>query len=128
MTTTIRKSAILQTYIDTVDRIRSLTSELKQLENAEKAMRPDVIERISANGSQVKIDGIVRLIRPDLKLSHRPAVDAPALITWADSVGLPVAERESRWIPPATFSAWARKGLVPADMITETSEVILIID
>ncbi len=128
MTTTIRKSAIVETYIQTVDRIRSLSAELKQLEAVEKNARPQVLTKISANGSQVKIDGVVRLIRPDLKLSHRPAVDAPELIAWADSSGLPVAERESRWIPPATFGAWARKGLVPADMITETSEVVIIID
>lgn len=128
MTTTIRKSAIVQTYVDTVDRIRSLTSELKQLESAEKAMRPDVLAKISANGSQVKIDGTVRTLRPDLKMSHRPACDAPTLIAWADSTGLPVAERESRWIPPATFSAWARKGLVPSNLVTETAEVIVIVD
>lgn len=128
MTTIIRKSAIVETYIQTVDRIRSLSAELKQLEAVEKNTRPEVLAKISANGSQVKIDGVVRLIRPDLKLSHRPAVDAPELITWADSVGLPVAERESRWIPPATFGAWARKGLVPSNMVTETAETIIIID
>lgn len=128
MTTTIRKSNLIENYVSTVDRLRYLTAEIKQLEHAEKAMRPDVLAKISANGSTVKIDGITRLIRPDLKLSHRPAVDAPELITWADSVGLPVAERESRWIPPATFGAWARKGLVPAAMVTETAETILIVD
>lgn len=128
MTTTIRKSNLIAEYIQTVDEIRSLSARIKSLESAEKNLRPQVLTKISANGSTVKIDGITRLIRPDLKLSHRPAVDAPELITWADSVGLPVAERESRWIPPATFGAWARKGLVPSNMVTETAETILIID
>lgn len=128
MTTTIRKSNVVAEYIQTVDEIRSLSARLKQLESAEKNLRPQVLTKISANGSTVKIDGITRLIRPDLKLSHRPAVDAPSLITWADSVGLPVAERESRWVPPATFSAWARKGLVPSNLVTETAETIIVID
>lgn len=127
MTTTIRKNNRVATYIEIVDELATLARRVKQLQKDEIAARQAIIADIPACGIDVKIDGVVRTIVPEAKERTTPAVHSEELIAFADSSGLPVAERSARWIPPATFSSWASKGLLPESMIDRTTEVVLIV-
>lgn len=127
MTTKIRKTKSIESYVRLSDEISDLSRRLKLATATEKAMRADMVELLPADGVIVRVDGRERQVLPERKESTRPAVEAPELIAFAESAGLPVAERDARWIPPATFSSWCRQGIVPESLIDRTAEIVVIV-
>ena len=51
MTTTIstRSNAVLTAYVKTCDRMRALAHELKELEQLEEQLRPQILEQLTAD-------------------------------------------------------------------------------
>ena len=127
MTITLRSTALLTDYVRTVDKIATLSRQLKELEKHEANTRPDVITEIG-DRREVAIRGQVRVLRLAEKTSVSAAVDQDALVAEAKRVGVKVSTQPAEYVHSSTLRAAVDAGKIGDEFIerkvTQIIEVI----
>jgi hypothetical protein len=127
MTTTInlRSTATLTAYVRTTDRMRTLAKQLAELSKLETKLRPEVLEAIGER-REIAVRGQVRILEPSTKESIGQ-IDTEKTVEEFKAIGLPVNTRSPEFVAPASFSALVKKGIVPEELISRTSETIVVV-
>lgn len=124
-TINLRSTAVLTSYVNTVDRMKALAKQLSELSKIEAKLRPDVLEQIGER-REVIVKGTVRILEPEVKESIGQ-VDTDKTVETFKTMGLPVSTRSAEYVAPATFSKLVKDRIVPDELIKRTSEVIVIV-
>ena len=124
-TINLRSTATLTAYVNTVDRMKTLATQLNALSKNEAKLRPDVLDQIGER-REVIVKGTVRILEPETKESIGQ-VDTERTTEAFKALGLPVSTRTPEYVAPATFSKYVREGVVPDELIKKTEEQIVVV-
>lgn len=124
-TINLRSTATLTAYVNTVDRMKTLATQLNALSKIEAKLRPEVLEQIGER-REVIVKGTVRILEPETKESIGQ-VDTERTTEAFKAMGLPVSTRSAEYVAPATFSKYVREGIVPDELIKKTTEAIVVV-
>lgn len=124
-TINLRSTATLTAYVNTVDRMKALATQLNALAKMEAKLRPDVLDQIGER-REVIVKGTVRILEPEAKESIGQ-VDTEKTTAAFKALGLPVSVRSAEYVAPATFSKYVREGIVPDELIKKTEERIVVV-
>ena len=124
-TINLRSTATLTAYVNTVDRMKTLATQLNALSKIEAKLRPDVLDQIGER-REVIVKGTVRILEPETKESIGQ-VDTERTTEAFKALGLPVSTRTPEYVAPATFSKYVREGVVPDELIKKTEEQIVVV-
>ena len=127
MTTTInlRSTKTITDYVRTVDRMRTLAKQLNELQKIETKLRPDVLAEIGER-REIAVRGQVRILEPSTKESIGQ-IDTEKTVEVFKAIGLPVNTRSAEYVAPATFGKLVKDGVVPDELITRTSETVVVV-
>ena len=128
MTTTIstRSNAALTAYVKACDRMRALAHELKELEQLEEQLRPQILEQLTADPRPVKVAGALRIVRKDVERSVS-IIDQGKALEYAKAHGLKITEPKPESVNTNTLRARALDGVLPEGIcrVTETPVVVI---
>ena len=124
-TLNLRSTSTLTKYVNITDKLATLAKQLKELEQAEKLLRPEVLSEIGER-REIAVRGQVRILIPSVKESIGQA-DTELTVERFKELGLPLATRSPEWVPPATFAKMAKDGLVPEELIARKSETTIVV-
>ena len=125
-TISTRSNATLTTYVKTVDRMRALAHELKELERLEEQLRPQILEQLTADPRPVKVAGALRIVRRDVKRSVS-IVDQAKALEYAKQNGLKVQEPKPESVNTNTLRARALDGVLPEGICKVTEKPVVVI-
>ena len=124
-TINLRSNKELTTYVQTCDRLATAARELKELEQLEKQLRPNILAEIGER-REVQIRGQIRILTPAVKESISQA-DTELTVDAFKAIGLPVNTRSPEYVAPASFAKYVREGLVPEDLISRKEERTIVV-
>jgi hypothetical protein len=124
-TINLRSTATLTAYVNTVDRMKALATQLSALSKIEAKLRPEVLDQIGER-REVIVKGTVRILEPETKESIGQ-VDTEKTTAAFKALGLPVSVRAAEHVAPAMFSKYVREGVVPDELIKKTTESIIVV-
>ena len=127
MTITLRSTALLTDYVRTVDKIATLSRQLKELERHEENTRPEVIAEIG-DRREVAIRGQVRVLRIAEKTSISASVEQSVLVAEAKRVGVKVSVQPAEYVHSSTLRAAVESGKIVDEFIErKTTQIVEVI-
>jgi hypothetical protein len=124
-TLNLRSTSTLTKYVNITDKLATLAKQLKELEQAEKLLRPEVLSEIGER-REIAVRGQVRILIPSVKESIGQA-DTELTVERFKELGLPVNTRSAEYVAPASFSKYVKEGRVPEDLITRKEETTIVV-
>ena len=124
-TINLRSTATLTAYVNTVDRMKTLATQLNALSKIEAKLRPEVLDQIGER-REVIVKGTVRILEPETKESIGQ-VDTEKTTAAFKALGLPVSARSAEYVAPATFKKLVLEGVVPEELIERKTESIVVV-
>lgn len=121
-----RSNALLTNYVRTVDRMKALAYQLKELERKEQELRPAVLQQIDDESRPVTIAGALRIVRRDIEKSVS-IVDQQRALEYAKAHGLKVTPAKGETVSTQTLRARAIDGVLPEGIVSiEETQIVVV--
>lgn len=125
-TVTLRSTKTLTDYVRITDRLATYSKLLKELERAEKQLRPAVLDEIGER-REILVRGQIRVLEPGETSSIKRTCTDEEAVAFCRAHGLKYSERSAEYVAPATFTKYVKDGIVPAELYNVDREAIVIV-
>lgn len=126
-TSTLRSTAAIAEYLTIIDGLSVAAETLKSLQRREKELRHEVLAQIGERRSVMHCDA-VRTLRRAEKESYALEVDESTAVEYCEQHGIAIDVREPKYLSGAKRSKYGRERVLPAEILSVSSETIIITD
>lgn len=124
---TLRSTAAIAEYLTLVDGLAIAADTLKSLQRREKELRGEVLAQIGERRSVMHCDA-VRTLRRAEKESYSLECDEPQAVEYCKANGIAIDVRAPEYLSGAKRAKYGRERILPAEILSRTSETIIITD
>ena len=125
-TINLRSTSVLTRYVAVSDRLATLAKQQETLKAEEKKLRPQVLDEIGER-REIAVRGQVRVLIPSVKESISRVCDDETAVEFCKTHGLKYSERTAEYVAPASFSSYAKQGLIPEELIERKTELTIVV-
>lgn len=125
-TSTLRSTSAITKFVNLSDESKTIAIRLKAIETELKLLQPEVLEQIG-EGRAVKVGSQVRILTPSEKTSIKNIAEDGADVEYCKRNGLKYQTRAPEYVAPATFSAHVKAGLLPEELYSIESTLIIVV-
>lgn len=126
-TSTLRSTAAIVEYLTLVDGLAVAAETLKSLQRREKELRHEVLAQIGERRSVMHCDA-VRTLRRAEKESYQLEVDEQTAVEFCKANGIAIDTRAPEYLSGAKRSKYGRERVLPSEILSTSSETIIITD
>ena len=126
-TSTLRSTAAIAEYLTIIDGLAVAAESLKSLQRREKELRHEVLSQIGERRSVMHCDSVRTLKRAE-KESYSLECDEQTAIEFCLKNGIAFDTRAPQYLSGAKRSKYGRERILPAEILSVSSETIIITD
>jgi len=125
-----RSNKTLNEYVAAADAMAVHARKLEAAKKTEKQLRNQILEMIGdTERLAVTVNKVPRVLTISRKDSNSRVCSDAEAVAWANANGLEdkISVRNAEYLPPATFTALIKSGIVPDDMYEVTTEKTIVV-
>ena len=126
-TSTLRSTAAIAEYLTIIDGLAVAGETLKSLQRREKELRHEVLSQIGERRSVMHCDA-VRTLRRAEKESYSLECEESQAVAYCELNGIAIDVREPKYLSGAKRSKYGRERILPADILSVSSETVIVTD